>query len=343
MSVFHRKHSGSSKNLPILLSSEGPSNTNGDSLPRAVQSQVEEMANQVHEAVNGKSKVIPSKTIDHVRSYPLVQQTRSFLYQIPVARVVIANTKPVVKQVLESKPLQLVLPVTNLVDTMANSSLNLTEKVIPSLKVKTYQRLGEEAMIPYTLTVKYSKIVTNQTVSLVEKNVYNPAHEQVLKFRKYYNEKFYDTQGKPLIRSTFDPVTGPVNNVFENLTIKYFPEGKEVSKDGYSSELNRSFALLLNFISRTAPIVERRVLNVAWLPCNYVVHVNDVFNKSLDKQPELTIKYSWVASKDAVKQLEKELIGYAKGKSPTKLYKKSKASVQEGIDEAEARVQPQVA
>ncbi|QLG73569.1 hypothetical protein HG535_0F00790 [Zygotorulaspora mrakii] len=343
MSVFHRKHSGSSKNLPVLLSSEGPSNFHADGLPDLVQDQVHGIANEVHEVVNGKKATIPSKTIDHFRSYPLVQQTRSFLHQIPVARVVLSNTKPMVKQVLESKPLQLALPVTNAVDSVANLGLNLTEKIIPSLKTKTYQRLGEEAMIPYHFTAKYGKIATDQTFAIVEKNVYNPAHSQVLKFRKYYNEKFYDTKGKPLVRSTFDPVTAPVNNVFEKLTIKYFPNGKDVPKEGYSSELNRSLALFINFVSRTAPIVEQNVLTITMLPCNYAKHVNDVFNKSLDKQPQMTLKYSWTASKDAVKQLEREMIRYVKGKSPTKMLKRSKNTIQENVEQVENEIQAQVA
>lgn len=355
MSVFHRKHSGSSKNFPVLLSSERAENSNIESLPGAVQDEVEQIGEDAN-VTRKLKKTIPSKTFDHVKSYPLVQQTRSFLYQIPVARVVIANTKPVVRQVLESKPLQLVLPVTNLVDNVANSSLNLTEKVVPSLKTKTYQRLGEEALIPYNLTMKYGKQITDTTVTIIDQNVYQPAHGQVLKFRKYYNEKFYDTNGKPLVRSTLDPVTAPFNNLFEKLTIQYFPEGKKVPKEGYSSELNRSVALFINFVSRSAPVLESNVFNISMLPCNYVLHVNNVFNENLDKQPKLTMKYSWAASKDSVKKLKGEAIEYAKENSPHKLLKcknskkkrhgyhtQGQQALQDRIEEVEAQIQAQAA
>ncbi|AQZ12795.1 SPS4 (YOR313C) [Zygosaccharomyces parabailii] len=341
MPAFHRKHSGSSKNIPVLLSSEhtNPSNVasnvtaHAEAIPDKIHNQVENAADNLQTEVDNvvdsvqnppKNTSIPSKTVDHIKSYPLVQQTRSFLYGIPAARVLHANAKPLVKSVLESKPMQLALPVTNTVDTVANSSLSLTEKVIPSLKTKTYQKLAEEAKLPFTYTKKYSKQATNKTVELADQNVYQPAHNQVMKFRKYYNKKFYDTKGKPLVRSSLDPMTGPINNLFENLYIKWLPNGTPVSKDGYSSELNRSVALVINFFSRTIPVIEKHIADTSMMPCHYVMHVNSVFNKSLDKQPSLGFMDFWNASKRAISELEKEAIQYAKSHGPQKLLTKHK-------------------
>lgn len=336
MPAFHRKSSSASKNPPVLLSSERASASNvasnitaeAEAMPDKIQTHVGDIAEQVQTEVENvvegvqnppKNTTIPSKTVDHINSYPLVQQTRSFLYGIPAARILHANTKPLVKSVLESKMMQLALPVTNTVDTVANSSLNLTEKVVPSLKTKTYQRLAEEAKLPYNYTKKYGKQATNKTVALADRKVYQPAHNQVLKFRKYYNGKVYDTKGKPLVRGSLDPVTGPINNLFENLYVKWFPDGTPVSKEGYSSELNRSVALVINFFSRSIPVLEKRIIDTSMLPCHYVLHANSVFNKSLDKQPSLGMKNSWKASKDAISELEKEAIEYAKKHGPQNL------------------------
>lgn len=322
MSVFHRKHSNSSsKNQPVLLSLERSNNSQTEPLPEEVQSQLEEVAEEMTEKVKSDRK-IPNRTVEHFKSYPLVQQTRSFLYKLPVARVVIANTKPVVKQVLESKPMQIAFPVTNFFDNIANSSLNMTEKVVPSIKTKTYEILRDEAMMPCNTTVEYSKKTTNRVVSLVDDNVYKPSHDQVMKFRKFYNERIYDTKGKPLVRSTLNPVTAPFNNLFENLTIKYFPEGEKVPTEGYSSELNRSVALAWNFVNRSYPVVQRNIISVGMIPCNYVFYVNNVFNESLDSQPNLKPKNCWRATKMALTRVRKETMDSIKQKSPHRIFKK---------------------
>lgn len=316
MSVFHRKHSiSNSKNQPVLLSSERPNNSITESLPEEVPDRVEEIKEEVVEMTKGDRK-IPHRTIDHFRSYPLVQQTRSFVHQLPIARVVIANTKPVVKQVLESKPLQLALPVTNFFDNVANSSLNLTEKVVPSIKTKTYGTLRDEAMYPCNITVDYGKKAKDRAVLVVNENVYKPSHNQVMKFRKYYNEKFYDTKGRPLVRSSLDPVTGPFNNVFEKMTVKYFPEGETVPKEGYSCEINRSAALAHNLVHRSYPVVRNNVFYVTMIPCNYALYINQVFNESLDKQPNLNAKHCWDATKMALGRIRKETIDSIKERTP---------------------------
>lgn len=325
MSVFHRKHSNSAaKSQPVLLSSERPSNVNfAETLPEQVADSVDEIREEAVAMTKGNNK-IPHRTIDHFRSYPLVQQTRSFIHQVPVARVFIANTKPVVKQVLESKPMQIALPVTNFLDNVANSSLNVTEKIVPSIKTKTYGRLKEEALYPCNVTVQYGVKAKDKVVYLVDENVYKPAHNQVLKFRRYYNEKFYDTKGRPLVRSTLDPITRPVNDIFENLTVKYFPEGEKVPQDGYSCEINRSAALANNLVHRSYPVVQRNFINLTMLPCNYVLYVNRVLNESLDKQPNMRPTQCWDATKTAVVRIKNETLGSIKEKTPWKNRKRVK-------------------
>ncbi|CAR28815.1 hypothetical protein ZYGR_0U01740 [Zygosaccharomyces rouxii] len=357
MPAFHRKHSsGSSKNPPVLLSSESASPSNVASNVAAqvenatekVQTQVANVTEQVeqHVTVPERKKAIPLKTVDHIKSYPLVQETRSFLQEVPAARILHANTKPWLKSILESKMMQIALPVTNTVDTMANSSLNLTEKIVPSLKTKTYQKLGEEALLPYTYTKKYGKQATDKTLSIADQNIYQPTHNQVLKFRKYYNEKLYDTKGKPLVRSSLDPLTAPLNNFFQNNYVKWFPKGEDVPKDGYSSELNRSVALVINFFSRSIPVLEKSVIDTGMMPCHYFIHANKVLNKSLDKQPSLGFKDSLNGSKNAISELEKEAAEYIKSHGPQKLltnpFHNQKKKVNNVVEQGQNAIQDRV-
>lgn len=272
----------------------------------------------------------PFKTVAHINGYPLVQQTKEILDTIAVTRVAQANTLPTVGAILNCKAVKFVEPVTKVVDTVADSSLTLTEKVIPSLKTKTYQRLGEEIMIPYNLTTKIVGKTVDSTISLTEDYVYEPTHNQILKFRQYYNEKVYDTHGKPLVRGSFDPLVTPCNKWYEDWIKSTFPDGKEVPTNGFSNELDRSLALTVNLIQRALPLVKGKTKETLWAPCNYVKHVNDVLNQNLDKQEDMTIPKSWMATKEAFQELNQESIEYLKGISPMQslpLLKKKKSSV----------------
>ncbi|CDO95725.1 unnamed protein product [Kluyveromyces dobzhanskii CBS 2104] len=262
------------------------------------------------------NQLVSYKTVDHINGYPLVQQTIEILDGIAVARIVKANTVPTATAILTSKPVKFVEPVTKVVDTVANSGLILTEMVIPSLKSKTYQRLGEEAMIPYNLASKAMNKTVDTTVSLAESYIYSPTHNQILKFRQYYNEKVYDTHGKPLIRGSLDPLVSPCNKWYESLINKSFPEGKEVPTNGFSNELDRSFALTFNAIQRIGSILNRKSKETVLAPCNYAKHVNDVLNVNLDKQDDLSLPKSWVATKDSLQELNNETIGYLKSFAP---------------------------
>lgn len=265
-----------------------------------------------------------SKALVHINSYPLVQETEGFLSKVPAARILAANTKPIYESVVNSKPAQWVLPLTKMVDSIADRTLSLTDRVVPSLKTKTYHRLGEEAMLPYTYTKSAVGKVGTATISAADTYVYTPTHNQVLKFRQFYNEKVYDTHGRPLIRSSLDPIVAPCNKKFEAVTHTYLPEGKQVPTDGYNSEISRSAALTVNLVQRAAPIAESRVTNLVLAPYRYAKHVNSIFNHNLDKQEDLSLKNSWIASKNAVAELNKETLDYVRNTAPVRKMSRSK-------------------
>ncbi|SCU98356.1 LAFA_0G17348g1_1 [Lachancea sp. 'fantastica'] len=252
------------------------------------------------------------KSVQHIKSFPLVKQTHGFVAKLPAARVIVANTKPVYKYVANSKPAQWVAPVTRAVDSLADKGLETTENLVPCLKVKTYADLYEDATTPFVCTRNAVVKVASAAVDAADNYVYEPTHQQVIKFRKFYNAKFYDTHGKPLLRSSLDPIVAPYNKKLEQATKRRFPEGKDVPTSGYSSEISRTLALTHNLLHRMSPVAQNRLVNFVLLPCRYTQHVNDVFNENLDKQESLSISNSWTASIGAVSILHKETIEYVK-------------------------------
>ncbi|AET37716.1 Sps4p Ecym_1492 [Eremothecium cymbalariae DBVPG len=278
--------------------------------------EVEEAAPVSEDVPNGAGDEQPkprqSKALAHIGSYPLVQQTKNILDQLPPARIIVANTKPTVVAIINSKPVGLIRPVTNVADHLVDKTLSVSEKIVPSMKTKTYQRLGEELMLPYTLTKTVIIKTTSSTANVAHTYFYEPTHEQILKFRKYYNEKVIDTHGKPLIRGSLDFIVGPANKQYEKLITKVLPEGKQVPTSGFSNEVDRSFALTFNMVTRLIPAAAKKTSKVIWTPCNYVKHVNGVFNENLDKQEDLHWGNSWKAAKEAVAELNQETIGHVR-------------------------------
>ncbi|SCU89999.1 LADA_0F01156g1_1 [Lachancea dasiensis] len=253
-----------------------------------------------------------AKSVEHVKSYPLVKQTHDFFVQLPATRILVANTKPVYDSVANSKPARWVAPVTRMVDSVADKGLEMTDKLMPSLKSKTYHDLRQDAASPFVFTRNAVVKATNATVSAADTYVYEPTHNKVMKFRQFYNAKLYDTHGKPLVRSSMDPLVAPCNQRLENMTKSYFPVGREVSTNGFSSEISRTLALSNNLLQRMSPIAQRKLVNFVMAPCTYTQHVNEVFNKKLDEQEDLGIANSWNASKGAISTLNKETLDYVK-------------------------------
>ncbi|SCV05056.1 LANO_0G17502g1_1 [Lachancea nothofagi CBS 11611] len=251
-----------------------------------------------------------SKSVQHVKSYPLVKQTHEFIAQLPATRVFVANTKPVYDSVANSKPAQWVSPVTRMVDSVADKGLEVTDKWIPFLKTKTYKDLRQDASTPFIYTKNAVVQASNATVEAADTYVYEPTHNQVIKFRQFYNAKVYDTHGKPLLRSSMDPVVGPYNQKLETMTKSYFPTGKEVATNGFNSEISRTLALTSNLLERMSPVAQQKLVNFVMAPCTYTQHVNNVFNHNLDKQENLGPANSWNASKNAVSTLNQETLEY---------------------------------
>lgn len=261
---------------------------------------------------------IPMKTMDHLYSYPLVQQTTEFIGDIPAVRILNANLLPLIDNKLVAKAFTVVKPCTTLVDNMGEKSLQIVDKVVPSLKEKTYQKLGEEVAYPYTYTKETVQKGTQLASTYATEYCYEPVHSRILGFRKFYNEKLYDTKGKPLIRGSLDPFVGPINGKLEQYAEQYLPKGNKVSTDGFSNEVDRSFAIVWNALGRLIPATEQKVGDIVTAPCQYTKHVCETFNHNLDQEKDLGLKNSFNASKKSVQELEKEIVDSVKEHNPLK-------------------------
>ncbi|XBW38005.1 hypothetical protein QEN19_003590 [Hanseniaspora menglaensis] len=256
------------------------------------------------------------KVFDHLNTYPLVQQTEAFVATLPLTKVAVANVKPFLESKIVSKPMGVIKPATDFFDKLAVKTLLAIESVVPSLKTKTYENIGEDIMMPYKFTKETINKSATEVSNFTATYAYEPVHSNVVKFRKLYNNKIYDTKGKPLIRGSLDPIVGPCNKKLEHLIASYLPEGTDIPADGFSNEFDRSFALLYNALTRAIPVTEKTASNVIMAPCNYTQHVIDVFNTNLDKKESLGLKNSFFASKESVIALEQEAVNFIKERSP---------------------------
>ena len=300
MSILHR-YSSDNKNLS-----------------RSEQPQVGQVNNAGGENQNDRDPIVvlpvrTAKTIQHMASYPLVQQTNLLLNDVVCTRIMLANIKPIISNILNSKPVIFLAPVTNVMDRVGETTLSVTEAVIPSLKTKTYQRLGEEAMIPCNLFKKTVTFIDDKCSKMYIGNVFNPSHNQIKRWRKFYN-KYYDTQGKPIFRGSINPLIKPANDQIEKLTQKYLPEGENVDPDNFCCEFDRGLVLSLNVVDRSMNVVKKKTMGKVKLPFKFICHINKVLNEELDKKENLGIKNSFSAIYDTVTKLEKDLCSDVKSR-----------------------------
>ncbi|CUS20904.1 LAQU0S02e01002g1_1 [Lachancea quebecensis] len=255
-----------------------------------------------------------SRSVERAKTFPLLQQTHEFLAQLPACRILEANAKPIISSIASSKPAKWASPAAKVADNIADKGLEFAENWAPSLKTKTYQDLCHDALVPFNYSKETVGKAANVTLGAADTYVYEPAHARMSTFRQFYNEKVYDTNGKPLIRGSIDPLVAPCNKRLEAATKAYFPDGEEVPSNGYNTEFSRTLALSANFVQRAVPWVNRKVTDLAMAPYNYTSHVNAVFNHSLDKQENLSLTNSWAATREALCTLNQEALQYAKPK-----------------------------
>lgn len=223
------------------------------------------------------------QTTEHLKSYPIINETSTFVNEFAITKAAINSSIPIIKPIAEFIHSQSLLkPIVQTVDNFGNSTLNSVESVAPCLKTATWEDVLVSIKTPIVQTDEAIKDAFTATGDCMENNLIAPTRRFVRNGRAYYNEKLYDTKGKPLLRSSLDPVFRPVNYHMENFTLTNLPEGEPVMVE-YSSEVERNVYLSMNLIERAIPVMGNKVVECLMVPCNYTIHVFDVYNDNLDK------------------------------------------------------------
>lgn len=321
--IFHRKSRMS--NLENVVH---PQN-----IIEETQEAIQNISDNIQDRIPDDKKKCKSKTIKELRSFAIVKETKRCMDDCAITRVIIANTEPMMIKIIKSKPVEFVSPVTKFVDKISYKSLKFTEKLFPSIKDKSLKKMKLKIVKKIKKGDHKKNKMIKDGMKKGDKYIYEPTHSKILKFRKYYNEKVYDTKGKPLIRGAFDPVILPFNNAFENTTHKYFPDGKPVTGK-FSCEFDRTFALTIRMSKNMNPIIKCKTKNMMMKPFKYKKHVNKVINKHLDMEKNLCFKNSIHAIKGAMKELYKELWKDIKKNPPMKYFVKKRFNdhVEEIVD-----------
>lgn len=219
-------------------------------------------------------------TTAHLMSYPLVKETVELVEKIPGVSTIESASKPVAEFMHEQSLLK---PAVDTIDKMGSSALEMTENVVPCMKTVGYEDIANTIEAPFIAASDGVKKCTQWTNETVEENVCSPSKQLIKDFRAYYNEHLYDTKGKPLLRSSMDPLVRPVNSYMESMAKNYLPETEPMTHE-FSSEIEKNMFLSYDITKRSIPVVMNKKLEIVMSPYNYTMHAVDIFKDNWAKQ-----------------------------------------------------------
>lgn len=284
---------------------------------------------------NSRVNILPaskSKTVQRLKSYPIVKETRDGLDNVAITRVTVANIKIIVTGISKTKFIKFFQPVATFIDNVGDGTLNLTEKVMPSVKTKTFKKMCNDMKGPCKFMEKKSDSIKCKSNKLIKKKVYFPVHKKLINWRIYYNKKFINTNNAPLVRSVMDPVLKPCNNVFEKSIETYIPVDKKkelyFKRDKFCVETSRSLFLTGNLVERLIPIMLHDTKVILLIPVHILIYLNKIFNKALDEQKDLGLKSTFKAIFKVItilnEKIKKEIFNKKKFKKG--IFKKKKSN-----------------
>lgn len=260
------------------------------------QPSLEDPNSDSQQDADGDTTTISCQTSTHLKTYPLIQETNKFIDDFPITKAIKSTTFPTLKSIGGFAHSQSLLkPIITTVDELGESTLSTAENWMPCLKTAHWEDVLDTVKAPIISTddaIKNAAIATNDCV---EMRILTPTRTMVRNGRAYYNEHLYDTKGKPLIRSSLDPIFKPINHQIEIFTLKNFQESEPIS-DEYTSEIERNLYLSIDLIDRSIPVVEKKIVDAVMIPCNMKSHAFDVYNENLTKQDGNTLASSMKAT-----------------------------------------------
>lgn len=224
-------------------------------------------------------------TSEKVMSYPLVKETVDLVMSIPGVQSLEDTKNAFLEPAISYVHSQVILkPVIKNMDNMGTLTLNAVENTIPALKTATFATVSDLVKSPF-IQMEQSKLQAMQwTEETVDRTFFSPARKMIHDTRVYYNNHWYDTRGKPLLRSSLDPVMRPVNQFLEDFALKNFPEPAIPFSSDSSTEIGKSIQLSKDVTMRALPVIMKKKTDVAMMPYNCSLHVINVFRENMDKR-----------------------------------------------------------
>lgn len=272
-------------------------------------------------AIQQSAEVVPpksshhSKTLHHLKSIRLYSETKERVEKISVVRVIAANTKPIYEHILRTTPLVKMRFLTDFVDRTTLATVELAEKCVPSIKTVSTSNIVDAVKYPIVTPLKLTKDVKDATVDFVTYFAYRPYHNQILKFRGFYNKKIIDTKNKPLVRGMLDPFISPLNDSVETKVKKIFPNMTYHQKETFCCETSRSLSLAYIFMEGSKHRSIHLMGETLMLPFKMTKDFDSALNKHLDMQSDMGFRSTLKATNGAIIELKKGMFQTLKGKT----------------------------
>ncbi|CAB4252944.1 similar to Saccharomyces cerevisiae YOR313C SPS4 Protein whose expression is induced during sporulation [Maudiozyma barnettii] len=267
------------------------------------------------------------KTIEHFKEYKLYSEAKAKATNMAVVRVVDANIRPMVTSIRSSPVLLSTRFITDYLDKATLATVIFTERFMPCMKKTGSQEIMKTITYPIVLPLRLTKDIKDATVEVTTYFIYRPYHNQLVRFRHFYNRRFIDTKNKPLIRGNLDPIISPLNNNIEKIVKARFPDMMVHHKESFCCETSRSASLVYVVTKGTKASTLKHMTNKMMMPCMAAHKVNEIFNKHLDKQDDLRLRSVLRASDGAFKEIEKEAINYLRNNLLPRRFKKEQTEV----------------
>ncbi|KAG0658008.1 hypothetical protein C6P45_002298 [Maudiozyma exigua] len=147
-----------------------------------------------------KSGILPKhnfkefKTVEYLKEYKLYTEGKSKVLNIAAVRVIHTNIKPTVDNIRQSRILLSTRFLTNVMDRATLSVLLLAERILPSMKTSGTNEITHAIVKPVTVPIRLAVEVGNAAIEAGTYFIYRPYHNELIRFRHFYNRKLIDTE-----------------------------------------------------------------------------------------------------------------------------------------------------
>jgi sporulation-specific protein 4 len=227
-----------------------------------------------------------SKFVEHLATYPAVAAVTGFAASFPVIKIFASNGVPLLKYIQErtsdSRTVEPVYkriqPVVKRVDKLGDEVLTSMDNRFPQLKTAEPREVATLAQEPVRRARRAASNYRRQAGEQLSERVVRPLKSVSRAARGQYN-RVYDTHGRALVRSRFDPLVLPVNDRLESFISDYLPEGEELpNQANLSNEFSRTWRLARTAANRARPVVREQVRTARSVPRATRNHVRKVYN-----------------------------------------------------------------